>query len=77
LTIEGRKIGKSSGNAIDPVPLSAELGPDALRYYLLRSIRPTGDGDFSHERFRRAYQGAHPAILISARACCGNLTTSF
>jgi methionyl-tRNA synthetase len=59
------------------MPLSAELGSDALRYYLLRSIRPTGDGDFSHERFRRAYQGAHPAILISARACCGNLTTSF
>jgi methionyl-tRNA synthetase len=47
VTVEGRKIGKSAGNAIDPVPLAAELGADALRYYLLRHIRSTDDGDFS------------------------------
>jgi methionyl-tRNA synthetase len=55
VTVEGRKIGKSAGNAIDPVPLAAELGADALRYYLLRHIRSTADGDFSDERFLQAY----------------------
>ncbi|WP_349963340.1 methionine--tRNA ligase [Rhizobium sp. ZPR3] len=56
VTVEGRKIGKSAGNAIDPNPLAEELGADALRYYLLRHIRTTGDGDFSHERFRQCYE---------------------
>ncbi len=55
VTAEGRKIGKSTGNAVDPVPLAEEYGPDALRYYLLRHIRSTGDGDFSHQRFLQAY----------------------
>lgn len=55
VTAEGRKIGKSAGNAVDPAPLAEELGVDALRYFLLRHIRSTGDGDFSHARFRQAY----------------------
>ncbi len=56
VTVEGEKIGKSTGNAIDPVPLAHELGTDALRYYILRHIRTTEDGDFAHERFLQAYQ---------------------
>lgn len=55
VTVEGRKIGKSAGNAVDPLPLAEEFGPDALRYFLLRHIRSTGDGDFSNARFRQAY----------------------
>ncbi len=55
VTVDGCKIGKSAGNAIDPLPLAEEFGPDALRYFLLRHIRSTGDGDFSHARFRQAY----------------------
>ena len=39
VTVDGRKISKSSGNAVDPVPLAAEFGTDALRYYLLRHCR--------------------------------------
>ena len=56
VTVEGRKIGKSAGNAVDPVPLADEFGSGALRYFLLRHIRSTGDGDFSHGRLRQAYQ---------------------
>lgn len=56
VTAEGRKIGKSTGNAVDPTPLAQEFGPDALRYFLLRHIRATGDGDFSYARFRQAYE---------------------
>lgn len=80
VTVEGRKIGKSAGNAIDPVPLAEELGSDALRYYLLRHIRTTGDGDFSRERFRQAYESelagqlgnlAHRVLRMFERYCGG------
>lgn len=78
VTVEGRKIGKSAGNAIDPVPLAEELGVDALRYFLLRHIRSTGDGDFSHTRFRQAYESelagqlgnlAHRVLSMIERYC--------
>lgn len=55
LTVGGQKIGKSLGNAIDPVPLAEQLGEDALRYFLLRHIRSTEDGDFEHARFLHVY----------------------
>jgi methionyl-tRNA synthetase len=80
VTIEGRKIGKSAGNAIDPIPLAKGFGIDALRYYLLRHIRSTGDGDFSPERLRQAYESelagqlgnlAHRVLSMVERYCDG------
>jgi methionyl-tRNA synthetase len=80
VTVDGRKIGKSAGNAIDPIPLAAEFGADALRYYLLRHVRSTGDGDFSHERFRQAYESelagqlgnlVHRVLSMVERYCGG------
>lgn len=55
LTVDGNKIGKSNGNAIDPVPVVEQYGADALRYYLLRHIRSSEDGDFSLARLEQAY----------------------
>jgi methionyl-tRNA synthetase len=84
VTVDGRKIGKSAGNAIDPIALAAHLGADALRYYLLRHIRSTGDGDFSHERFRQAYESelagqlgnlAHRVLSMIERYCGGVIPT--
>ncbi len=57
VTIEGAKISKSLGNVIDPVEVAERYGTDALRYYLLREIRATDDGDFSLERFIRTHNG--------------------
>ena len=54
LTQDGAKISKSS-RALDPFPWLNELGCDAVRYYLLRHVRTTRDGDFSAERFLQAY----------------------
>jgi methionyl-tRNA synthetase len=80
VTAEGRKIGKSTGNAFDPVPLAEELGADALRYFLLRHIRSTGDGDFSHARLRQAYESelagqlgnlVHRVLSMIERYCGG------
>jgi methionyl-tRNA synthetase len=80
VTVEGRKIGKSAGNAVDPVPLAEELGSDALRYFLLRHIRSTGDGDFSQWRLRQAYESelagqlgnlVHRVLSMIERYCDG------
>ncbi|MFH1078512.1 MAG: methionine--tRNA ligase [Patescibacteria group bacterium] len=57
-TIDGKKISKSLGNAIDPVELAKEygdIGIDVLRYFLLRDIPFGEDGDFSRERLKERY----------------------
>jgi methionyl-tRNA synthetase len=48
---KGAKIGKSTGNAVDPMALIGRYGPDAFRYYFLRECPFPGDGDFTWERF--------------------------
>lgn len=55
LTVEAQKIGKSLGNAIDPLELVQAYGPDALRYYLLRHTPAAEDSDFSRTRLKLAY----------------------
>src|SRR3990167_9393591 len=37
-TIEGQKISKSLGNAIDPTSIIQSYGTDAYRYFLLREV---------------------------------------
>lgn len=54
VTVSGEKISKSLGNVIDPVELVSKYGTDTVRYYLLREIPATEDGDFTLERFIRA-----------------------
>ncbi|MEK9174828.1 MAG: methionine--tRNA ligase [Patescibacteria group bacterium] len=57
VSVEGRKMSKSSGNIVDPVPLVKKYGTDALRYYLLREISSYDDGDFSLRKFEDRYTG--------------------
>lgn len=57
VTVEGKKIGKSLGNVIDPNVLVSEYGVDALRYFLLRHVRTHTDGDFSASRLQTAING--------------------
>lgn len=54
-TIDGVKISKSLGNAINPAELASVYGIDALRYYLLREISFGEDGDFSMDRLHGRY----------------------
>ncbi|OEY86648.1 methionine--tRNA ligase [Wolbachia pipientis] len=46
---EGKKISKSLGNIIDPIKLSKEFGVDQLRYFLLREVNFSQDGNFSKQ----------------------------
>lgn len=50
VTIGGQKISKSLGNIIDPESLAGSYGTDQVRYFLLREISTSGDGDFTDER---------------------------
>jgi methionyl-tRNA synthetase len=50
LTVEGQKIGKSLGNAIEPSAVVAHHGVDVVRYFLCRHVRSGRDGDFSAQR---------------------------
>jgi len=50
-TIEGEKMSKSLGNAIDPVALIEKYGLDPLRYFLMREVPFGNDGNFSREAF--------------------------
>ena len=49
LLIGGKKMAKSAFNQIYPVELAADIGNDALRYYLLRDVGLGADGEFSYE----------------------------
>ena len=50
VTANGRKIGKSLGNAVDPIDLVQRFGVDAVRWWLLREVPRVGEGDFTETR---------------------------
>ena len=49
LNIDGKKMGKSLGNAVDPNMLVERYGVDAVRYFLLREVVFGQDGNFTNE----------------------------
>lgn len=51
LTKDGQKMGKSTGNTLDPFELVTHYGADAVRYYFLKEIEFGRDGDFNQTRF--------------------------
>jgi methionyl-tRNA synthetase len=55
INVNGQKMSKSLGNVVDPFPLIEKYGADALRYYLLREISSSEDGDFTVEKFEARY----------------------
>ena len=57
ITSDGQKMSKSLGNVVDPFELIKKYGADAVRYFLLREIPSTEDGDFTEEKFIERYNG--------------------
>ena len=54
-TVNGQKMSKTLGNAIDPIFLVDKYGADTVRYFLLREISFGNDGDFSIKRLEERY----------------------
>lgn len=54
-TVDGQKMSKSIGNVVDPIKLIEKYGVDPIRYYFLREIPSTGDGDFSESRLHEVF----------------------
>jgi methionyl-tRNA synthetase len=46
----GAKLSKSSGSTLDPVAYQKNIGPDVLRFFILREFTYGLDGDFSEQR---------------------------
>ena len=55
INVDGKKMSKSLGNVVDPFELVEKYGTDAVRYFLLREISPTEDGDFTYQKFEQRY----------------------
>ncbi|HSW98022.1 MAG TPA: methionine--tRNA ligase [Candidatus Saccharimonadales bacterium] len=55
LTVDGQKMSKTLGNVVDPIEMINKYGPDAVRYYLLKEVSSTGDGDFSETKLKEVY----------------------
>jgi methionyl-tRNA synthetase len=49
LTVDGQKLSKSLGTAIDPLQVVERYGPDAVRWWFLRDGPRNGDADFREE----------------------------
>ncbi|MBQ7060718.1 MAG: methionine--tRNA ligase, partial [Clostridia bacterium] len=49
LVLNGKKMGKSFGNVVDPVKLVERYGVDAIRYFLLSEFTFGQDGNFDNE----------------------------
>jgi methionyl-tRNA synthetase len=49
LARDGAKMGKSAGNAADPLELATRYGVDQFRYFLLREVNFGQDGSWSEE----------------------------
>ncbi len=55
ILVNGQKMSKSIGNVLDPFFFIQNFGADSLRYYFLREISVSEDGDFTNEKFAAAY----------------------
>tara|TARA_Y100000310_G_scaffold38150_3_gene35749 strand:- start:284 stop:1744 length:1461 start_codon:yes stop_codon:yes gene_type:complete len=55
ITVDNQKMSKSLGNIIDPFELVKKYKTDPVRYFLLREIPSTEDGDFTYEKLEKRY----------------------
>ena len=55
ITVDGRKMGKSLGNAVDPFALAQRFGADSMRYFLLREAPFGSDFSYSEEKIAQRH----------------------
>jgi len=52
---QGEKLSKSLGNIVNPLDIAEKWGSDSLRYYLLKEVPLSRDGDFTWQLFIERY----------------------
>jgi len=52
---QGAKLSKSLGNIVNPLEVADRYGADPLRYYLLKEVPLSRDGDFTWDLFIQRY----------------------
>jgi methionyl-tRNA synthetase len=52
---QGEKLSKSLGNIVNPLEVADRWGADSLRYYLLKEVPLSRDGDFTWDLFIERY----------------------
>ena len=77
ITADGQKMSKSLGNVVNPFDLIKKYGVDAVRYYLLREIPPTDDGDYSEKRMNEVYSSDLANELGNLTSRITNLAEQF
>jgi len=55
VNFQGEKLSKSLGNIVNPLEVADRFGADSLRYYLLKEVPLSRDGDFTWELFIQRY----------------------
>jgi len=55
ITVDGQKMGKSLGNAVDPFALAQRFGADSIRYFLLREAPFGSDFSYSEEKIAQRH----------------------
>lgn len=55
ITVDGQKMGKSLGNAVDPFALAERFGADSMRYFLLREAPFGSDFSYSEEKITQRH----------------------
>jgi methionyl-tRNA synthetase len=55
ISVDGEKMSKTRGTMIEPSQVLERYSADVLRYYLMREVSFTGDGDFSWARIEQRY----------------------
>ncbi len=55
ITVDGQKMSKTIGNIIDPFNLLDQQPVDVVRYFMLRELQSTDDGDFSWKALESRY----------------------
>ncbi|MBV8489047.1 MAG: class I tRNA ligase family protein, partial [Candidatus Eremiobacteraeota bacterium] len=57
ITVDGAKMGKSLGNAVDAFALAQRFGADSMRYFLLREAPFGSDFSYSEEKIAQRHNG--------------------
>jgi len=73
-TVNGQKMSKTIGNVVDPFNVVEKFGTDSVRYYLLREVSTSEDGDFSIERLREVRNTILANDLGNLASRCASLS---